>query len=721
MTSPQGHPLTITEIDKPSSSPEDDASDITPTDTRNVRRSQRAVAEKVIKIRFQPQDRSNDPIDPSLIHIQLIREVQKALGSDVEVYDNKGNKVPTIDPLRWTRAHHSNAFDLHAVNGTKPSRYQMTKNHTGREQTVIIVHRIRTSWTLSDIKMLPEVNKLLRDHDVYLSEHRWKETIWNTTQLGFIVGLDPQFYDPEQAAERLAQDIKKHIIGKPKIPHFRMAFCTPVAKINDKGNTSVRTKAYAIETEKVNSMEMLSLLKKVYRETGEFVPFQMRSKYPEAFIRAIKAQTQTIATNRTIVLNNIGTDAILYLSHWIENVEGVKDIVPYRTVETDGKFRILVKTQDFHRVRNTLIEHLPHWFSDYVASDAQPQPGRFPGDPEVAPLFSDVLSSGNNSYMAKSVNTMMSYNEKDFTECSESQPPIHTNPRNSSSHRQRPKSPTSSNFTTWADRITQKTSHIETTAATQNSDGETSVSTSGRTDVDSIKAHLEQRNAEVEALKQELHELKSERAQFKAELESQVKEKINEAIQSQMEKISSTSMSNNQFETLLALQNKQFQEFSMQILLMIQAQHTIGAQCGNLATVTTGKRSAGTNGETSSLTDSGYDPKEERKRVDNKLTPRKLPFTMSEQSLESPESPTPYHGTPISEVGSLSQETITQMMEVDSLINTTMQADKSQGTHAETVQSEERHERVESSVTKSNHSKRYLNADQFATPTNKDV
>jgi hypothetical protein len=61
------------------------------------------------------------------------------------------------------------------------------------------------------------------------------------------------------------------------------------------------------------------------------------------------------------------------------------------------------------------------------------------------------------------------------------------------------------------------------------------------------------------------------------------------------------------------------------------------------------------------------------------------------------------------------------MMEVDSLINTTMQADKSQGTHAETVQSEERHERVESSVTKSNHSKRYLNADQFATPTNKDV
>ena len=105
----------------------------------------------------------------------MIREVQKASGPDVEVYDNKGNKVPTIDPLRWTRAHHSNAFDLHTVHGTKPSGYKMTKNPTRQEQTVIIVHR--TSWTLYDIKMLPKVTQLLRDHDVYLSEHRWKETI----------------------------------------------------------------------------------------------------------------------------------------------------------------------------------------------------------------------------------------------------------------------------------------------------------------------------------------------------------------------------------------------------------------------------------------------------------------------------------------------------------------------------------------------------------------
>ena len=343
--------------------------------------------------------------------------MQKALGPDeVEVYDNKGKKVPEIDPLRWTNAHHMKVFDLHIPRRSTTSEPTMMRHSTGREQTVIIVHRIRTSWSLSEIKAIPTVLQLLRDHEVYLSEHRWKETIWNTTQLGFIVGLDPQFYNPEQAAERLIQDIKKHTPGKPKIPHFRMAFCTPTVLVKGKGKRNSRTKAYAIETEKMNSMEMLRLLKIAYKDTGDFVPFQMRSKHPEAFLRAIRVQTQTMATNRTIVLNNIGTDAILYLSHWIENIDGVKDIVPCRTVETDGKFRILVKQQDFHRVRNVLIENLSQWISDYVASDAQPQPGRFPGDPEVAPLYSDALSNGNNSYMATSVNTMMSYNENEFAE-----------------------------------------------------------------------------------------------------------------------------------------------------------------------------------------------------------------------------------------------------------------------------------------------------------------
>jgi hypothetical protein len=56
MTNPLGCSLNIKEIGKNESTAEDDASDITPTDIRNVRKNQHAVVEKVVKFRFEPQD-----------------------------------------------------------------------------------------------------------------------------------------------------------------------------------------------------------------------------------------------------------------------------------------------------------------------------------------------------------------------------------------------------------------------------------------------------------------------------------------------------------------------------------------------------------------------------------------------------------------------------------------------------------------------------------------
>jgi hypothetical protein len=85
---------------------------------------------------------------------------------EVEVSDNKGKKVPEIDPLRWTNAHHTKAFDLHFPKGSKTSEPMMTRNSPGREQPVIIVHRVRTSWSLSEIKTIPTVQQVQRDHKV---------------------------------------------------------------------------------------------------------------------------------------------------------------------------------------------------------------------------------------------------------------------------------------------------------------------------------------------------------------------------------------------------------------------------------------------------------------------------------------------------------------------------------------------------------------------------
>jgi hypothetical protein len=211
MTEPFGRPSNEPRIVVEHGGLEDDASDMTPTVASNVQRNQHLVVEKTVKFRFLPKGRADDPIHPSVLHIQWISAVQEALGSEIELYDYKGKAVPMIDTLRWTKEQHSKIYNLH-FQGTKESF--KSQHQTGRETTVFIVHRIRTAWSLTDIKKIPSISKLLRDHKVFLTDHRWQETVWNTTQLGFFVGLDPAFFDPDQAMAKVTHDITQSLVGR---------------------------------------------------------------------------------------------------------------------------------------------------------------------------------------------------------------------------------------------------------------------------------------------------------------------------------------------------------------------------------------------------------------------------------------------------------------------------------------------------------------------------
>jgi hypothetical protein len=97
-----GRPLNEAETSGDGHLHPDDASDIIPNDTRNVKRNNQAVIEKTVKFRFLRMDRSEDPIHTSLIHSQWIHAVQDAIGEDILLYNNHGRVVPKIDPLRWT-------------------------------------------------------------------------------------------------------------------------------------------------------------------------------------------------------------------------------------------------------------------------------------------------------------------------------------------------------------------------------------------------------------------------------------------------------------------------------------------------------------------------------------------------------------------------------------------------------------------------------------------
>jgi hypothetical protein len=383
----------------------DDASDSTPIGSSVGKLNDNKEVEKTWRIRFMSSS-SVEKVHPSKIHLQLIQEVQERFGGKVKVLSNNNVLMPKVDILTWTEDRHSKHFKIHPENG-HPRQVRQTSSQSigSRKSSRFIVHRVRSSVSLREIKSIPKIHELLKNHNCYVNEHRWTEDVWETVQIGFFQGLNPQFYSVDDATSMVSEAITK-ACSKTKIPKFKLSFCTPQTTIH---NAQLRTKAYAIETEKSTSMEMLKILKHTYRETTEFIPFQMRSKHPEAYARILLQQSKMINDQHVIVLQNISPDTMYYLSERIGSIDGVIDMKEVTYRKDLGKYRVLVHKDDFHSARKSLQFGLQKWYVENVPEDAKPRSNRFPGDPEVAPIMSDGDSSGEDTYYSTSVNTAMSY------------------------------------------------------------------------------------------------------------------------------------------------------------------------------------------------------------------------------------------------------------------------------------------------------------------------
>ena len=386
------------------------AMDTTPPRQKKAEPKGPVLIEKTVRFRFTRVNQ-HDAIDPATIHLHWVQIVQEAIKTDIQVFTNNGGIMPPVDPMRWTSVQHSQQYKVHfqPQKNEGYNRDHSTRQSQSRSPAAFIMHRIRSTSTITSIRNLPRVQKLLRENGVYLTEHRWPEDVWDISQQGFMLGIDPQFYSPTQAHERISLALKKALaVTAPslRIPKFVVAFCTPQVNLN---STMVKTKAYAIETEKSKAIEMQRVLKEACKKTNDFVPFHMRAKHPEAFSRYIQQHTKILSKNHTIVINYIGNQSILYLEEKIRAVAGVIDLVPCQTVEIDGKFRAQVRKEDFYKVRSDLAKRVPQWYEELVPDDAKREMCKFPGPPEVAPLASDGYSSGSDGYMTASIATAMSY------------------------------------------------------------------------------------------------------------------------------------------------------------------------------------------------------------------------------------------------------------------------------------------------------------------------
>jgi hypothetical protein len=382
-------------------------SDVTPPTRGNGSIKDQGKVSKVLKFRSRVTTGKGDKsVAPSLIHTHWIDAIQEAFGSDVDIINNKNQKLNRIDLLKWTNnpLQHHQHFKIHRKSsGRDPTR----------KTTAFILHRIQTNESISNIKNLPKIQKILKDNNCYLTEHHWDETVWDTAMIGFVTNIDPGYYTATQAHTKFltALQTRKSEINdtrvKIKTPKFKMIFSSPTTYLDQ--NTRVSTKAYSIEVQQSDQLPMMQVLKSLFSDNlSAFVPYTMRYKFPEGFTKAIKYQTWLITNNRTIVLQNISESAMYYMEAHIKAIKGVKDVLPANDVKHSGRHNILTEKNEFDQVRNQLMKSLPNWYNKQVPTDALPNEGTFPGSPCVRPIHRDCESSGENSWVSRSSASFMS-------------------------------------------------------------------------------------------------------------------------------------------------------------------------------------------------------------------------------------------------------------------------------------------------------------------------
>ena len=499
--------------------------------------------EKTLKFRFPPMT-ADDLIAPSVIHARWMCILQEEFGEAVQFFDNKNQIIPRIDPIRMEQQLSKAQFLWHAQAPKHGPTPPPQPRSADRRFTRYMIHRMRTSCSLSEIKANPKVRALLKEHNFYVNEHRWNETEWDTMQLGFFFGIDPSFYSVDQATARITADIQKAMAGK-KTPKFKLVFTSP--KVTH-GKKSYSTKAYAIESQRATSQEMIAILKSTFKNTGEFVPYLMRRKHPEAFLKLVRAQTQVLAKNRTIHLNYVGSEAMYYMSDHITAVEGVKALLPTKHSDM-GQYKVSVTEKDFQRIRAHLQKYIQPWYDQFVEPDARNPESMFPGPPMVAPIEADDYSENEDSYMTVSVNTALSL----VTVLSDDTIPEEAGI---------PKTVTQTR--NWAEVASDSSQISRATEATAQKACDPKTS-------DLISA-LSTSQAQVDLLKEQVAELRAEREETAKTIAEAVKKQVEQILAAKTPTTGEDHITGQQFTLFVQTQDRKFDALTSMFTQMMAAQ-----------------------------------------------------------------------------------------------------------------------------------------------------
>jgi hypothetical protein len=384
MTNPNHRSMTTSDNSGTNKANEDTTSVTTEQTGTKATPNDQGMKEITIKFEFQPPN-ANESQKVSLVHTHILMEIQKEFEDAVQIYDNKNKQLKSIDPIVWNSVtHHQRHFKTHSRPGSQ-----------NRRSKLVIIHRFHTDLSLSTIKHHGTINNLLKQNHCYMRAHAFDETIWDTMQLGYFIGINPQHYTEDQTASIIKDDFKKK--GIKSHPSFRMVYSSP--NLQYKGSNG-RTKAYAIEFDRKDATAMSSALKTTYASTNKFLLARLRYTHPESFRNAIRIQNSHLSSVYVIPLDYCNPDLMFYIKDPLLARTGVLDVVQVQRRTKEGRYNVLVEKLQFNSVKRWLDQHL-----DQLVSTAPPDalvPNQFPDIPQLAMGSGGDNSSGELSFMSMS-------------------------------------------------------------------------------------------------------------------------------------------------------------------------------------------------------------------------------------------------------------------------------------------------------------------------------
>lgn len=189
------------------------------------------------------------------------------------------------------------------------------------------------------------------------------------------------------------------------MPKFRMRHTFVSSTINNK---TVRVPVYAVEVQTHEAREAEKIILHTFEDPDAYISFRMKSINQVAFRHAVALVAQHQNDLRTIVVNNVSSDAYFTLETKAKQVDKVLTV---HHIAAKESMRLVTYDDDVIELRRHIRKLLPTWINDLDPSDLR----SCKHTPAMAPTRHDDLSEQSASDLSNSIQSLLSFDIYELT------------------------------------------------------------------------------------------------------------------------------------------------------------------------------------------------------------------------------------------------------------------------------------------------------------------